>query len=245
MATSARKQSELLEREGLILDTARGMLVERGYLGLTMDRIAAATEYSKGTIYQHFPNKEEILAALAIQSAEKRVALFERAATFQGKPRERLAGVGLANELFVRLYPQHFECERMVDSSSIRAKTSENRARELDALEFGCVNVVQGLVRDAVAQGDLAFEDPQTPHSIVFGLWTMSYGANLLGQSPDQPLEQKLGFPDARTPLFRNYQTLLDGYGWKPLSHEWDYAASVERIQREVFADECRRAFAS
>ena len=71
MGTLTRKQREIAEREQLILGIAAEMLVERGYLGLTMDRIAAATEYSKGTIYQHFPNKEEIVAALATESAAR------------------------------------------------------------------------------------------------------------------------------------------------------------------------------
>ena len=48
------------------------MLLEKGYLGLTMDRIADEAEYSKGTIYQHFTCKEEIVAALGIRSAKKR-----------------------------------------------------------------------------------------------------------------------------------------------------------------------------
>ena len=43
------------------------MLLERGYLGLTMDRIAKATEYSKGTIYHHFSSKEVLLEALVDQ----------------------------------------------------------------------------------------------------------------------------------------------------------------------------------
>ena len=34
---------------------------------------------------------------------------------------------------------------------------------------------------------------------------------------------------------------LLDGYGWRPLSHEWDYEKTSERIQVEVFADEYRQ----
>ena len=54
MATSARKQREVKERERHLLDVARGMLIAQGYSGLSMDRLAEATEFSKGTIYQHF-----------------------------------------------------------------------------------------------------------------------------------------------------------------------------------------------
>lgn len=32
--------------------------------------------------------------------------------------------------------------------------------------------------------------------------------------------------------------TLLDGFGWRPLSTEWDYAKTVERVRSELFAEE-------
>ena len=33
----------------------------------------------------------------------------------------------------------------------------------------------------------------------------------------------------------------LDGFGWRPLSTEWDYPATLERVRKEVFPDEFRR----
>ncbi|MDH4361855.1 MAG: TetR/AcrR family transcriptional regulator, partial [Nitrospirota bacterium] len=61
MAVSERKKREYTQRESLIIDAARKLLLDRGYLDLNMDQIADVTEYSKGTIYQHFSCKEEIL----------------------------------------------------------------------------------------------------------------------------------------------------------------------------------------
>ena len=126
MSTLTRKQREIAAREGLILDTAFELLIERGYLGLTMERIAAGVEYSKGTIYQHFPNKEEVVAALSIRSAEQRIEMFQRAATFQGNPRERMTGIGVADDLFVRLYPHHFQLEKILAMHSLREKTTDS-----------------------------------------------------------------------------------------------------------------------
>ena len=240
MGTLTRKQREIADRERLIKEVAAGMLVERGYLGLTMDRIAEATEYSKGTIYQHFPNKEEILAALAIESSQRRVGLFEKAATFKGRPRERLAAVGLAAELFVRLHPLHFQVEAIVAAQSIREKTSRERIETLEGCEFGCMNVVQALARDAVAQGDLEYEDAQTPQTIVLGLWSMSTGFHHVTAVEGNPLQNKLGFEDPGQALFACYERYLDGFGWKPLSAEWDYSATLERVRKEVFSDELR-----
>src|SRR5690242_3515432 len=105
--TLTRKQREIQGREQRILDVARSMIVDDGYHGLSMDRIAEALEYSKGTIYQHFSCKEEILMALVNQTMERRLNMFRRAAAFRGRSRERLTAIGLAAELFFQLYPDH------------------------------------------------------------------------------------------------------------------------------------------
>ena len=113
-STLTRKQREIQAREGRILEVARSMIVEQGYHGLSMDRIAGALEYSKGTIYQHFTCKEEILLAIVNQTMEKRQATFRRAATFRGRPRERMTAIGFAAELFFRLYPDHLHIENVL-----------------------------------------------------------------------------------------------------------------------------------
>ena len=73
------KQQEIRDREELLLDVAQRMLLERGYEDLRMDRIAEAVGVSKGTVYQHFGSRDDLLAAVAARSAATRAALFERA----------------------------------------------------------------------------------------------------------------------------------------------------------------------
>ena len=233
-----RKAREQRERETLLLSIARRLLVEQGYLGLTMDKIAAASEYSKGTVYQHFPNKEDVIAALVIETGDERARIFERAATFRGRSRERMAAIGVAEELFVRLQPMHWESSKMIDSASIRAKTSESRQKAMLACEMRCTEIVTGIVRDAIAQGDLQLETEDTPESLTFGLWSMAFGAHMLAEMEDD-LRHK-GYGPIASMTQRNYRILLDGYGWHPLSSAWDYDETQERIQRELFGEELR-----
>ncbi len=79
-----------MEREAQILKLARPILLREGFNGLSMDRLASLMEYAKGTIYNHFPNKEEIVLALAVESIELRLSLFEKAARSGANSRERL-----------------------------------------------------------------------------------------------------------------------------------------------------------
>lgn len=212
------------------------MLLDRGYLGLTMDRIAEATEYSKGTIYQHFPNKEEIVLALAVRTAERRAEFFERAATFRGGTRERMAGIGIAEDLFVRLHPDHFRTERILDAQSIRQKTTDVRRQALESCDWRCANIVTGIVRDAIAQGDLTLTPPTTPIRLAMGLWTMAYGFYSIHTSGE--VFEKLGIEDPPRALWHNYHTLLDGHGWQPHSATIDHEQVHTRILEEVFPDE-------
>ena len=201
-----------------------------------MDRIAESLQYSKGTIYNHFKCKEEIIIALAIQTMEKRAALFIRAAAFHGRTRERMLAIGYAADLFVQRYPDHFKVEQIIRSSSIWEKTSEQRRVVLRACEQRCVGIVVRVVTDAIACGDLKLPEEMTPQDLVFGLWSQSYGAYSIITTSDSLTE--LGIREPISALQCNIRMLLDGVGWRPLSSETDQNAVLNRIKVEVFSDE-------
>jgi AcrR family transcriptional regulator len=240
MSTLSRKQREIQQREERILEESRKMLLEQGYHGLSMDRIAETLEYSKGTIYQHFPNKEEILLALANQSMERRLEMFRRAAGFRGGSRERISAVGVAAELFFRLYPHHFQVEHVLRLSSVLEKTSDDRRKLLENCEANCMAITTGIVRDAVAAGDLQLpaDDVLAPENLVFGLWSLTFGGySIAVTSPALP---QLGIADAPAAIRHACNHLLDGCGWRPHSSEIDLLQLWDRITAELFREEVR-----
>ena len=60
------------KRTSEILRVACPILIAEGFPGLSMERVASQMEDAKGTIYNHFPNKEEIVLVLAVESMELR-----------------------------------------------------------------------------------------------------------------------------------------------------------------------------
>ncbi|MEZ6016302.1 MAG: helix-turn-helix domain-containing protein [Planctomycetota bacterium] len=236
--TGSRKQREVAQREALLLDTAQALLIELGYIGLTMDRLADATEFSKGTVYQHFANKEDLVAAIAERSAEMRSELFERALAFQGPSRERIGAIGAAAEVFLLLYPHHEQAERIVKTSSIRDKVSAERGSALGACEVRCFAAALSVVHGALADGDLTLAEDQSPEQVCMGLWNLYMGAFLM-REVDLFLDNPT-FSDPMPILLKNAQVLLDGFGWRPLSRSFDYMAARERALRELFPDEAR-----
>ena len=240
MSTEDRKRRRLAEREALFLDTAARLLDERGFVGLTMDRVAEATDYSKGTVYQHFTNKEDLVTALIHRSDLARVELFERALTFQGNSRERAGAIGAAAEVFLALHPDHFRVEATLRVDSLRAKASPARRADLEACEQRCLATGFTVISEAVAAGELELAPGDKPQNHTFALWCLYTGAFLF-HSQEFPLEE-FGIDPFGSVLLRNANLLLDGMGWRPLSHEHDYVAARERALREVFPDEARRA---
>src|SRR5881409_592601 len=88
--TQARKERERAAREDLILEQGRRLLVRDGFQDFNLDELAKVIEYSKGTIYLHFETKEDLALAVATRALRERADLFERAAKFGGKTRERI-----------------------------------------------------------------------------------------------------------------------------------------------------------
>jgi AcrR family transcriptional regulator len=61
-----------------ILDAAAQVLLARGYEKATTDRIAERAGGSVGSVYEYFPNKESIFAALTLRFNEERWAVLRQ-----------------------------------------------------------------------------------------------------------------------------------------------------------------------
>jgi AcrR family transcriptional regulator len=231
-----RKERERLEREERLLDAAQDLMTRKGYLGLTMDELAQRTEWSKGTLFNHFRTKEDLLLGLVARSMRLRADLMERALTFQGRPRERLTAVGVADLLFTHQNPGHFQVELLVKTHSLWDKGSEERQESLMASEHRCHTTAVTIINEAIATGDLDLAPRGlTPAEVSFGLWTMFLGVHTLLCSAESLNQFGIDRPYAS--LFRNAQVYLDGLGWRPLYSEWDYQATYRRILDELFPD--------
>jgi TetR/AcrR family transcriptional regulator, fatty acid metabolism regulator protein len=58
------KEKQRQEREALILKAAEDVLMEKGYHETSIDEIAARVGIAKGTVYLHFPSKEDLVIAI-------------------------------------------------------------------------------------------------------------------------------------------------------------------------------------
>lgn len=236
MTKLSAKDRQILEREAKILALAREIFVRDGYHGLNMDKIAESLDYSKGTIYNHFPNKEEILVALGIETMSQRLRLFERAVQFKGNPREKMQAVGVAAELFARLHPDHFIIEHTFRLTTVWDKVSHWRREKTEQSELSCMRLITTLVTQGLEKGHIQLHDGFTSEDVVFGFWSLTSGAYALANSNPNLINMGIRNPFNTVRLLT--RGLADGLNWRPLSTETDYDAITEKILQELFAEE-------
>ena len=230
-----RKQREMLEREELILSTAQTLLHQHGYNYLTMDRVAETVEYSKGTIYNHFASKEDLVCSLCCRYISNLIDIFQRAYNYNGSTRERYLAIGIGYSLHHQLHPMDSQIVQTVKNNAVREKISEEKLVEMECLEQKSTKIAKTIVQDAINCGDLDKKHQDHISTIVFGFWSMHYGAILLDRS-DIPLHE-LGFSPVVKMLWHNANIYLDGYQWQPLSTTVDSKKHFQEISSALFGD--------
>lgn len=229
------KQREILQRDALFLSVAEELLLEDGYHALTMGRVAERTRFSKGTVYNRFTCKEELVVALGCRCAEQRLSLLERAVQFDGRTRERMVALGEAAELFARRYPNSVRVLHLIDAEAILEKVPEDLRQRMRRYNARLFELMLNLAQEASAVGDLHLPARSTPGELCFALCALVDGgaALILGGMPlsDQGLADPFGA------IGRGCHLLMDGCGWQPLYRDFNYSESARRIRETLFGE--------
>ena len=88
--TISLKEKQRQEREELIIQEAEEVFEEKGYYDASMDEIAARVGISKGTIYAHFPGKEELVVAIFKRNTQTFLQGIDAVIEAEPTPRAKL-----------------------------------------------------------------------------------------------------------------------------------------------------------
>ena len=234
--TVTHKQRILIEREELILNVAKRILRQNGYIYLTMDRIAIAAKCSKGTIYKHFANKEDLIYSLYCNSVSNLIKVFERAYTYHGNTREKFLTIGISYLLYYQ-HHQMYEKHTLAFKNSVTGKNiNKDKLKAMKSLEYKITKIPRYIVQSAIEAGDLDKKFQQNVNTIVFGFWAMHYGA-LLQNQPDSSLHDFDSNPVVKM-LWQNTNIFLDGYQWKPMSSTTNSTTLFKKISTALLEGE-------
>jgi AcrR family transcriptional regulator len=137
-APRVRDEARALYKKA-ILDAAEEVFAARGFHGARVQEIARTARIAVGTIYNHFPQKEDILLALLELRMREMLAVF---APVEGDP------AGFADKLAVRL-----------------ARVLAYRERHMD---FFAVAIEHGLLGDTTGAARQILGGRALPHLGVF-----------------------------------------------------------------------------
>lgn len=175
----------------LILDAVDVLLGRYGYRKMTMEDVARQVGIGKGTIYLHFPGKEELILSHIDRIAARIVEKFREIAVSQESPDRRLRKMLVHRVLFrfdsVSHYSQNLNDLLSAVRPGLLTRREANFEKEAAVLEE--------VLREGSRNGSLECADPRTTSQVLIqstnALLPFNLTAKELGRRED--LEAQVG----------------------------------------------------
>ncbi len=170
MGISERKEREKQQRRNDIIDSAEKLFFSKGIETTTMDEVAEEAEYSKGTLYLYFKNKDDLYGAINARGLEQLTKMFREARKKGKNGHEQVRQIGEAYHHFFHDYHNYFNMMLTCGSRP----TEPDLENEDD--KWG--NLAIQEVAQAVATGieDGTIRSDLDPLSTAITLWGQSTG---------------------------------------------------------------------
>jgi len=168
-----------------------------------------------------------------LRTIGKQAELFDRAIAFPGRSRERMIALCEAENLYFLLHPQHCRALQIIRIASQLSRGAALRYDSVRRCETRLNSLLMAVIHEAIRAGDLTLVQSHGPEELAFILWALAFGTRALADTTVAAQNRK--GPRMNQDVI---DMLLDSLGWRPLSNEWDYEATRERIRTETFMDE-------
>ncbi|MCA9934734.1 MAG: TetR/AcrR family transcriptional regulator [Ardenticatenaceae bacterium] len=138
-----------------ILDAALNVFSRKGYYDTKLDEIVAESTTSKGSIYFHFPNKEQLFLALVDQFAD----LLERRVTEDIAEETGMVRVRIALETVIATFSKYRRPAKilLVQAVGLGAPFESKRNAVTDRF----AQMIAGYLQEAVDAGDITPVDTE------------------------------------------------------------------------------------
>ncbi len=169
MGISERKDREIAEMRKMILNAAMELFIKEGYSGVSIRKIAKKIEYSPGSIYTYFADKDSIFYELHVEGFG---ILYQKQLSTQSvnDPRERLLAQGRAYIEFALENQEYYDIMFIMRESIELICKEEGRDWTHGQRSF---ELLKRNVSECQAAG--MFKN-QNIDSIAFLLWSVVHG---------------------------------------------------------------------
>jgi AcrR family transcriptional regulator len=164
-----RKEREKVEMKRQILDAARSLFLDQGFEKTSIRNIAEVIEYSAGTIYLYFKDKNEILFALHVEAFSVLMQAMQAGIMGETDPFERLISLGKHYLKYAfenpELYDLMFVMTAPMETLECREEIWCDGERAFETLKF--------VVGDCIEAG--YFKDAEN-ETISVMVWSLVHG---------------------------------------------------------------------
>ncbi len=193
---SSRRERKKREARRRIYDAAFALFLEKGFDATTVEEIAERADVAKGTVFNYFPRKTSLLAALAADWTMRIEEELGPVASWTGSTREKLTRVF---RFLADLGAQNPDLARLAFFESLRymhAMVEHHRAEEESVRHF------QGMTRELIRQGQASGEIRADVRA--------EDAAALLESAYHRTLAEWLAAGGSRAALHRTFESKLD-----------------------------------
>ncbi|MGH2497609.1 MAG: TetR family transcriptional regulator [Ktedonobacteraceae bacterium] len=151
--TSQPSLKEVLrqKRAEYILKVAETVLAEKGYRDASMDEIAALAGVSKGTLYQHFSTKDDLIFALIDQSLVRFEQIIQQASVAPESAQSKLERILRA--VHVEQHGVRTQLHRLLESDEDIRSRAQQHQRKLRARVDQATGQIRSILEEGKATG--------------------------------------------------------------------------------------------
>ncbi len=169
-----RQQIEKQERRKSILDAARKVFSEKGYLNAAVRDIALEASLSPGLIYHYYEGKDELYGAICEEAFHILLDCCGKGSSGEGTALDRLLAMARAYVRYYKEYPQYFDILSFRDLGFKKVNISASVLEGIERLSNGVLEGMQELVVECMREGSIRRTDD--PRGVALCFWAAVEG---------------------------------------------------------------------
>lgn len=173
MGTQERRERERLARREQILEAAKEVFWEKGFLNATTEEIAQRAELAVGTLYLYFQSKEEMYISLYFESVDIFRQELERIQALPVAPDEKLHMLWDFLYTYYQEYPTHYRILTFLHNEGLRGAVSPEVIEEINRRTGRNFSLAARIVREGMEAG---IYKAGNPREVVDVLWSLLTG---------------------------------------------------------------------
>jgi AcrR family transcriptional regulator len=175
MGVTERKEREKELKRASMLEAAEALILEKGLDSLNMDEVADKAEVSKGSLYQYFNNKNDLVLGVCNKATSLLSEEIQKVLTQDLPGLELVRAIGVTFMSFVTDHPEYFRAMRFHDDLKESNISDESQFMDScnDNMKAGFTCMVRAI---QIGMQDGSINPSYDAKELAIILWATSYG---------------------------------------------------------------------